>query len=200
MRKAALRLAILAAAALSAGCGDSWPKICQNELALHHEFNDALMKIVDEDSAKFYKEFYFEKMKTTWETLQKRKEMYVKSRLDNKQILDDFVREMVADSQQRGLKNPLLMKQDVLNRWATDEQRKNQINRLKNIMDLVEEFSYHVKPLYVSEIGAVIERRRRQLARINGLIEGLQREGKEAPNLEKVRSAPGTIFSGAALL
>ena len=92
------------------------------------------------------------------------------------------------------------MKQDVLNRWATDEQRKNQINRLKNIMDLVEEFSYHVKPLYVSEIGAVIERRRRQLARINGLIEGLQREGKEAPNLEKVRSAPGTIFSGAALL
>src|SRR2546423_11442948 len=138
MKKSVLRLLLLAAAATSAGCGDSWPKILRNELALHHEFNDALMKVVDEDSARFYREFYFEKMKNAWETLQKRKDMYVKPRVNNKLLLDDFIRELKGESERQGIRFNLGLRQDVLNRWAGDEQRKNQINQIKNLTDLVE--------------------------------------------------------------
>src|SRR5262249_14974043 len=78
MKKAALRLLILIATASSAGCGDSWPKILTNEVNMAHEYVDVLMKIVDEDSAKFYKKDYLDRITTSWADLQHRKEPYAK--------------------------------------------------------------------------------------------------------------------------
>jgi hypothetical protein len=83
MKKVALHLFILAAAASSAGCGDNWPKILMNEVTLVHEYVDVLMKIVDEDSAKFYKKAYLDRIKTSWGDLQKRKELYAKLRFNS---------------------------------------------------------------------------------------------------------------------
>jgi hypothetical protein len=52
----------------------------------------------------------------------------------------------------------------------------------------------------VSELAAVRQRRIIQLGRIEGLMVRLQAEGKETPNLEKVKNAPGMIFSGGGAL
>jgi hypothetical protein len=83
MRKAALYLIIILAAGASAGCGDNWPKILTNEVTLAHEYIDVLMKIVDEDSAAYYKKYYLDRIKNAWGDLQKRKELYAKLRFNS---------------------------------------------------------------------------------------------------------------------
>jgi hypothetical protein len=80
MRKAPTALFAIVLLTGATGCGDNWPKLLCQELALNHEYNDVLMKIVDDDSAKFYKETHIEKIKNAWQALQTRKETYIKIR------------------------------------------------------------------------------------------------------------------------
>src|SRR2546423_6195100 len=108
MKKAALRLVILAAAAASAGCGDSWPRILNNELSLLQEYVDGIMKVVDEDSAKLYKEVHFERIKNAWSDVQKRKELYVKLRFNS----------IVADIRTRDDLAKLKIPEDVKEEFA----------------------------------------------------------------------------------
>lgn len=80
MRKATTSLFAIVIITGATGCGDNWPKLLTQELALQHEYNDVLMRVVDDDSAKYYKETHLEKLKNAWEALQKRKETYIKVR------------------------------------------------------------------------------------------------------------------------
>src|SRR5262249_15978949 len=80
MRKATSSLFAIVILTGATGCGDNWPKLLTQELALQHEYNDVLMRVVDDDSAKYYKETHLEKLKKAWEELQKRKETYIKVR------------------------------------------------------------------------------------------------------------------------
>src|SRR5438094_5333184 len=122
--------------------------------------------------------------------------MYVKSKLDNKNLFDEFLREAGLESERRGRPFNMQLADEVLNQWANNEQRKAQIATMKKLMEFVREFSVTLTPNYRSEVAAIVNRRNIQLARIERLIQILQDQGKDAPNLEKVRNAHKTIFTG----
>lgn len=198
MKRAPLLL-VLGTVVASSGCIDNWPKILQNELTLQHEYNDALMKIVDEDTAKFHKEFYFEKIKNAWEALQKRKEIYLKNRLSNKQVFDDFLSDIAREVKRLGLEfnaDAWTQAQRLVEaRWMADEGKRQQAGQLKATKEFIHEFRFGHSPNYGREVATIDKRLKQQVARIRGVIFQLENQGLETQNLQKIPDADKQIFA-----
>jgi hypothetical protein len=137
MRKTTSSLFAIVIVTCATGCGDNWPKLLTQELALQHEFNDVLMRVVDDDSAKYYKETHFEKLKNAWQELQKRKETYIKIRFVGIASRVNSIEELKASKALADLKEEVMFQfspnyiQEVR---AVLSRREQQVNRLRELV------------------------------------------------------------------
>jgi hypothetical protein len=138
MRKAASFLFAVAVLTGATGCSDDWRKLLTIEVTLNHEYNDVLMKIVDDDSAKFYKEGHIEKIKNTWTELQKRKETYIKIRFVGIASRVNSIEELKASKALADLKEEIMFQFSpnyVRECNSAISRRRQQLERIKEVVD-----------------------------------------------------------------
>src|SRR5262245_37578338 len=136
MRKATCVLFAVVVVTGATGCGDNWPKLLTQELALQHEYNDVLMRVVDDDSAKFYKETHFEKLKKAWEELEKRKETYIKIRFVGIASRVNSIEELKASKALADLKEEVMFQFSsnyITEVRAVKSRRNQQRDRLREL-------------------------------------------------------------------
>jgi hypothetical protein len=190
MKLTPLRLGVLALAFLATGCGDNFPKLLQAEMSLANEVADHMLKIVDEDTARHFAENYTEKLKNTWDDVQKRKDLYMKnSELTNVGGAVDALGSLIKGRPglDKDAARSELEKQR--NQAAQNEAMRDRVLTIDRLLKNPE-FLAEVTPRHQDEMKQLQKRLKLQQDRIQHLIARL----RQCPKLQEAREAPRRIM------
>jgi hypothetical protein len=187
------RLAVLSLAFAATGCGDTFPKLVQAEMSLVNEVADHMLKIVDEDTARHFIENYSEKIKDTWEEVQRRKDLFFKnSDLSSPSAVVDVLIRIANKNPETLNQAEKFLDNEIAEQGRNEGARDviQNLNRLKKNREfLVETLVRHRR-----EQKALQDRLRHQRDRLGTVI---GRSQGQAGKLQEAREAPRRLLGDA---
>ncbi len=171
------------------GCGDSPAALAHDEIVALNELADMLSRVVDGESAKYFKDVHLEKTKKHFENLKKRLEDYLKnqgyeevyrvSKELGQLILGDLKKQNKAFSYSAGRE----MGDKIVNAWSSqkDDSNRSKIRAAQKALDVMMPF---MDPMYHKEIAMANTRKKRELDRINHIQGILAKQSRDAKEME----------------